>query len=113
VTGPATASARPGRETPCIFCSSPTGGKGEHVWPKWFLKRWAGQGPFTRTRNGEPLMRRDGSPQRTPEMAPVTVPVCGSASHHDCNAWLNDSFENPAKRVIHERYGYENGRHLK
>lgn len=89
-----------GRREPCVFCPTPVSRKGEHGWPKWFLERWEGQGPFTRERNGEPIPRRDGTPQRTPEMAPVKVPVCGSGSPNDCNAWLNTTFEQPARDAV-------------
>lgn len=87
---------------PCVFCSEPVRHKREHVWTRWFLKRWEGQGPFTRERNCDPIRRRDGTPQRTQEMPRVMVPVCGLGSANDCNAWLNDTFEQPAREAIRD-----------
>lgn len=79
----------------CVFCGSPTTGQGEHVFPTWYLKPWDGQGPFTQEVNGAPILRRDGSIQRREEATRVMLSVCGS-----CNAWLNESFEVPAKPHI-------------
>jgi hypothetical protein len=75
-----------------VFCGSPATRHGEHVFPTWHLERWDGQGPFTQEVNGAPIRRRDGSLQRREEATRVKLPVCGS-----CNAWLNNTFEVPAK----------------
>jgi hypothetical protein len=86
----------------CVFCGSPATGRGEHVFPIWFLERWHGQGPFTQEVNAAPIRRRDGSIQRREEATRVMLAVCGS-----CNAWLNKGFEIPAKlhvRAILDRF---------
>jgi len=84
----------------CVFCGSPATGQGEHVFPTWYLEPWDGQGRFTVEVNGAPIRRRDGSIQRRDEATRVMLPVCGTDSAQDCNAWLNKSFEVPAKPYV-------------
>jgi len=81
----------------CVFCGFPATGQGEHVLPTWYLQHWDGQGPFTQEVNRVPIRRRDGGAQQTEVVPRVKLPVCGSNSAHDCNGWLNKTFEVPAK----------------
>jgi len=76
----------------CVFCWSPVTGQGEHVLPRWILRRWKGQGPFVREISGVLVARVDGTPRHRPNMDPVLLPVCP-----DCNGWLNTTFEQPAR----------------
>lgn len=83
----------------CVFCDSPVRSQGEHVLPNWFLKRWNGHGPFTIKINDKPVAERSGNAHRE-QLARVMLPVCGSNSLSDCNKWLNDTFENPARQHV-------------
>jgi hypothetical protein len=69
----------------------------EHVIPSWLFKCYEtpGAGPFTMVRRPTPLTRRDGRPVASPSLERVLLDVCP-----DCNAWLNDTFEVPAKIPI-------------
>ena len=49
----------------CVICGiRPAVGKGEHVWPAWFLKDAdaAGAPSFGWSSNGEALLNRDDEP---------------------------------------------------
>ncbi|MCR2799487.1 hypothetical protein QNO21_10150 [Microbacterium sp. zg-Y818] len=82
----------------CVICGiRPAAGKGEHVWPAWFLKDADASGPpsFGWSSNGEALLNRDHEPLHLPERQRLLVPACA-----DCNANLNTRFEQPAKEVV-------------
>lgn len=81
---------------PCALCTDPSDGVGEHVWPRWLLREFHGEGPFTTEKGGIPLTRRDGGTPVTAASLPgVHVPMCG-----DCNGRLNQLIEEPAKEVV-------------
>ncbi|MFF4588019.1 hypothetical protein [Streptomyces sp. NPDC001388] len=85
----------------CVFCGAPAPGKGEHVLPTWLLRRSDGQGPFTIEINRQPVPKHNGQIERQ-QLARVLLPVCGGGSPSDCNGWLNDTFELPAKRHVND-----------
>jgi len=80
----------------CVLCPNPSEGVGEHVWPRWLIQDFHGEGPFTTERAGVPYTKRD-------DVTPVTfralpgahVPMC-----KPCNTQLNRSIEEPAKPVV-------------
>ena len=84
----------------CVFCHEPASGQGEHVLPRWLLKRWKGQGPFTIWAGGEPLKARGGAVARYQNIERVLLPVCGDGSRNNCNGWLNLTFEGEAQRPM-------------
>jgi hypothetical protein len=88
--------------TPCILCGRPATGIGEHVWPRWLLKRWLGEGPFTFEEDGNPVTSVAGRVRTKGEMAPVVVPVCSEKDEPgaSCNAWLNERYEQPAMDLV-------------
>lgn len=91
---------------PCSLCvsgtSTPTG---EHVWPRWFLKRFpASEGPYTLQINGEPQTDRDGKPVSHSSIARVKLPMCEA-----CNRKLNDRFEQTAKPVVRRVFDTNGG----
>ena len=79
----------------CALCESAAFGQGEHVWPKWFTKRWKDKGPFTLRRNGETDRDRSGKVRTTDHVVPDLLPACKA-----CNTWLNEVFEDPAKEAV-------------
>lgn len=82
----------------CAICAiRPAEGKGEHVWPAWFLKDADAAGPpsFAWSSNGEALLNRDDEPLHFPERQRLLVPACRS-----CNATLDTRFEKPAKDIV-------------
>jgi len=82
----------------CVICGiRPAVGKGEHVWPAWFLKDADAAGPpsFGWSSNGKALLNRDDTPLHLAQRQRVLVPACES-----CNAILNTRFEAPAKKVV-------------
>jgi hypothetical protein len=79
----------------CVFCTNPSVGVGEHVWPTWFINEFHGQGPFTSAHGGETYMTRNGTPQRSSALPGVHVPMCDA-----CNAALNTHLEVPAKPIV-------------
>ncbi|MCT9079337.1 hypothetical protein [Streptomyces fulvoviolaceus] len=85
----------------CVFCGAPVPGKGEHVLPTWLLRRSDGQGPFTIEIDRQPVPKHNGKTERQ-QLARVLLPVCGGDSPSDCNGWLNDTFEQPAKRHVND-----------
>lgn len=80
----------------CVLCPRPSKGVGEHVWPRWFIQEFHGEGPFTTTKAGIPYTKRDGHTPVTATALPGThVPMCEL-----CNTQLNRSIEEPAKPVV-------------
>lgn len=79
----------------CVFCSNPSVGVGEHVWPLWFLQEFHGEGPFTAARAGKPYLKRDKTPYSSDSLQGVHVPACA-----ECNAILNRTIEEPAKPIV-------------
>lgn len=82
----------------CAICGiRPAVGKGEHVWPAWFLKDadTAGPPPFAWSSNGEALLNRDDAPLHFGKRQRLLVPACRS-----CNAILDTRFEKPAKEIV-------------
>jgi hypothetical protein len=82
----------------CAICAiRPAVGKGEHVWPAWFLKDADAAGPpsFAWSFNGEPLLNRHDEPLHLTERQRLLVPACRS-----CNATLDIRFEKPAKEIV-------------
>ena len=64
--------------------------------PNWLLGMWpSASGPFTLYRNGEPVLRRDGSVQTQTSAARFKLPMCRA-----CNGVLDQRFERPAKPLI-------------
>ena len=82
----------------CVICGvEPAFGKGEHVWPAWFLKDADAADPpsFAWSSNGVDLLGRSGEPLHFRERQRLLVPACRS-----CNAVLDTRFEKPAKDVV-------------
>lgn len=82
----------------CVICGiRPAVGKGEHVWPAWFLKDADASGApsFGWSSNGEALLNRDDEPLHFAERQRLLVPACRS-----CNATLDTRFEKPAKEIV-------------
>lgn len=79
----------------CVFCTAPSVGVGEHVWPAWFIAEFQGHGPFTGARGGETYTKRDGTPQKSSALPGVHVPMCLT-----CNSALNKHLEEPAKPLV-------------
>jgi len=85
---------------PCVFCGAPSSRHGEHVPPRWFLRRWHGEGPFTYEVNGEPILTRDASPRKASDLPSSRLPVCDQRSGRDCNGALNRLYEQLGKRHV-------------
>jgi hypothetical protein len=85
---------------PCVFCGAPSSRAGEHVLPRWLLRRWHGQGPFTHELNGRPIRDRRGAPRTASDLPPNLLAVCDQTSGQDCNGRLNRLYEQPAKRLV-------------
>lgn len=83
------------KNKPCVFCSNLNYGVGEHVWPKWYIRLLAQEGPFTTGMNGTPFTNKAGVVVRPDALQSVHVPVCES-----CNQALNTHFEVQAKPVV-------------
>lgn len=84
--------------TNCVICGTrPEEGKGEHVWPAWFLKDadTAGRPAFAWSSNGQALLNRIDEPLHFDERQRLLVPAC-----RPCNAILDTRFEKPAKDVV-------------
>lgn len=80
----------------CVLCPNPSKGVGEHVWPRWLIQEFHGEGPFTTEKGGIAYTKRDGvTPVTAIALPGVHVPMCES-----CNTELNRSIEEPAKPVI-------------
>lgn len=81
----------------CRICGSTDSLTAEHVIPRWLFKCYEtpGAGPFTMVNRPTPLIRRDGRPVTSPSLERVLLDICT-----DCNTWLNDTFEVPAKNPI-------------
>ena len=82
----------------CAICAiRPAVGKGEHVWPAWFLKDADAAGPpsFAWSSNGEALLNRHGTPLHFPERQRLLLPAC-----RICNATLDTRIEKPAKEIV-------------
>jgi hypothetical protein len=87
----------------CVLCGDPATGQGEHVLPRWFLKRYAATTKsFTRLVNGTPIAGRGGSPFVEYPIAAVLLPVCGVNAANDCNGWLRDEFEKPRQPAVED-----------
>lgn len=82
----------------CVLCPNPSKGVGEHVWPRWLIQEFHGDGPFTTEKGGVAYTKRDGvTPVTAVALPGVHVPMCES-----CNTELNRSIEEPAKPVIRQ-----------
>jgi hypothetical protein len=62
----------------CVLCqvrpSSPTG---EHVWPRWLLKRYPpGEGKYAWWVSGKPVLKRDRQPRKHTSAGAVKLPMC-------------------------------------
>lgn len=80
----------------CVLCVSPSVGKGEHVWPSWFIGEFEGEGPFTTSRGGVPYKKADKlTPVTHTALQGVHVPMCEA-----CNSMLNRTIEASAKPVV-------------
>lgn len=81
----------------CNICGDIDLSTAEHVIPSWLFECYEtpGAGPFTMVHRPTPLTRRDGRPVTSPSLERVLLDICG-----ECNAWLNDNFEVPAKDPI-------------
>lgn len=79
----------------CLFCSNPSVGVGEHVWPTWFIKEFSEQGLFTASHGDAVYMTRAGVPQTSTALPSVHVPACET-----CNTALNKYLEESAKPVV-------------
>lgn len=82
----------------CEICGvRPPYGKGEHVFPAWYLKDAdaAGQPKFGWTVNGQALMNRDGDPLQFQERQRLLLPAC-----RECNAELDTRIEKAAKELV-------------
>jgi hypothetical protein len=79
----------------CVFCTNPSVGVGEHVWPAWFIDEFQGQGPFTGARGGATYTTRAGTPQKSSALPGVHVPMCAA-----CNTALNSYLEVPARPIV-------------
>jgi len=84
--------------TTCALClDAPAEGKGEHVWPSWYLRflDLSGRPRSPWSSGGEPLVDRRGQPIHPERRQRVLLPACLS-----CNNELNRRFEVPAKTLI-------------
>jgi hypothetical protein len=88
------------RVEPCVFCGAPSSRAGEYVLPRWLLRRWHGQGPFTHELNGRPIRDRRGAPRTASDLPPNLLPICDQTSGRDCNGRLNRLYEQPGKRPV-------------
>lgn len=80
----------------CVLCPNPSKGVGEHVWSRWLIQEFHGQGPFTTEKAGVAYTKRDGvTPVTAVALPSVHVPLC-----EPCNTELNRTIEGPAKPVI-------------
>ncbi len=80
------------RRQVCVFDGQEFRAQGEHVWPRWFLRRYDGRGRFVIEINGVAQPMSSGRVERE-NLSRVLLPVCP-----DCNnTWLNRTFEVPAK----------------
>ncbi|MDZ5622046.1 hypothetical protein SFC88_14455 [Nocardioides sp. HM23] len=68
---------------------------GEHVISHWFIKLFAGQGPFTSEKDGAPYLNRRGEVALQGSLPGVHIPMCS-----DCNNKLSQTIEADAKPVI-------------
>jgi hypothetical protein len=103
----ANAAAR-GAPGECVFCSCPASRKGDHAPPRWFLRRFLREGPFTFDVGQAPVLDRDDRPRTSDHMPPVLVPVC---DHHTevckrqgadlgCNQVLDRLYEKRGKPAV-------------
>jgi hypothetical protein len=84
----------------CVFCGAPNSRHGEHVLPRWFLRRWSGEGPFTHEVNGRPIPDRHGNPRKASDLPSYRLPVCDQWSGPGCNSTLNRLYEQPGKKHV-------------
>lgn len=84
-----------------ICRTAPGSGKGEHVWPAWYLGDRDAAGPPGGgwAKNGAPLLGRGDLPLNLAERQRVFVPACES-----CNNDMDRRVEKPAKEVIRRLY---------
>ena len=80
----------------CVLCPRPSKGVGEHVWSRWLIQDFHGEGPFTTEKAGVSYTKRDGvTPVTLTALPGAHVPMC-----EPCNTQLNRSIEVPAKPVV-------------
>lgn len=79
----------------CVICPNPSVGVGEHVWPRWLLHEFAGQGPFSTDKSGSPILNRDSQVATNNTLQGTHVPMCTT-----CNEGMNVHIEVPAQPVI-------------
>lgn len=95
---PSGSPARFALVTMCEICGlRPAYGKGEHVFPAWYLKDSdaAGQPKFGWSLNGEVLRNRDGDPLQFQQRQRLLLPAC-----RECNAKLDTRVEKAAKAPV-------------
>ncbi|MBQ0976478.1 hypothetical protein KBZ00_36135 [Streptomyces sp. RK31] len=85
----------------CVLCGVPVKGRREHVRPRWLLKRYKDDGPFTFYQGGKPIPYASGRTERS-QLSRVMAPVCDQYDEggRDCNGWLDTNFEKPAKEHV-------------
>lgn len=93
------------RRQACVLCEvRPATRRGEHVLPQWYLRdRGHGPGPHPWSRNGEPILDREGRPIALSQRVRVLLPACDL-----CNSEMDRRFEKPAKQAL-RRLFYERG----
>lgn len=66
------------RRQACVLCEvRPATRRGEHVLPQWYLRdRGHGPGPHPWSRNGEPILDREGRPIALSQRVRVLLPAC-------------------------------------
>lgn len=81
----------------CLCQSSPAVGRGEHVYPQWYLKFLDEKGPppLGWSSNGEPVRNRGGQQIHGTARQRVLLPAC-----EPCNNELDRRFEKPAKDAV-------------
>lgn len=82
---------------PCVLCyAREATRRGEHVLAQWYLRdRGPGPGPYRWTKNGEPILNREGQPIAPQDRVRIQLPVCKT-----CNGEMNRRFEQPAKDAL-------------
>jgi hypothetical protein len=79
----------------CMLCSSPSIGTGEHVWSRWLLGDFAGEGPFRTEKSGVAYQKKNGGVATFTGLPGVHVPMC--RPHNDI---LKRLVEDPAYPVM-------------
>lgn len=80
----------------CVLCSSPSVGRGEHVWSHWLLGEFNGEGPFRTEKSGVAYENRDHEVVTFSGVQGVHVPMC----HCHNTKVLKELVEDPAAPVM-------------